>query len=674
MAKTTKKTSAKRARKREKKAWKKRAKRAPKGGVTPKGKPAARKKKRKAGKARGPGKKKSAKARGTTKSAGRAAATSAAEFETAESMALAQREISISEFFAKNRHLLGFDNPRKALLTCIKEAVDNSLDACEEAGILPEVEIKIEQLSDERFLLTVRDNGPGILKEQIPNIFGKLLYGSKFHRLRMSRGQQGIGISAAGMYGLLTTGRSMKITSRTGQRKRTHYYEVQIDTKKNLPEIIKDEQVPWDRHHGTVVVIELEGRYQRGRQSVDEYLEQTAVANPHVSLSYTGPDGEQVSYNRVTRQLPHRPKQIKPHPHGVELGVLIKMLRDTRSRTLKGFLQEEFSRVSPAVASRICEEAKLYERARPTRIARKEADRLYAAIGRTKIMNPATDCLSPIGEEQILKGLRNVIGADFYASVTRPPTVYRGNPFQVEVGVAFGGDHLPADDLVKVLRFANRVPLLYQQSACAIYRAVAATNWKGYGLSQSKGALPTGPAAIMVHVASVWVPFTSESKEAIAHYPEIIKEIRLALQECGRKMGLFIRRRRRESEEKKKRDYIETYMPSIAEALKDILKLRNGQARVVVSRLRGVLEKTRRVKIAGERTRAPERRKTTQTVEKATKHAPKAKKPAKKAKKPAAKATRKRRKAKQSAGKSAAKRPPSPARKRPSRGKRKTGK
>jgi DNA topoisomerase-6 subunit B len=528
-------------------------------------------------------------------------AKDAPQFETAETMAEAQREISVSEFFAKNRHLLGFDNPRKALLTCIKEAVDNSLDACEEAGILPDVDILVKQMSEDRFVVTVTDNGPGIVKEQIPNIFGKLLYGSKFHRLRMSRGQQGIGISAAGMYGLLTTGRSMKITSRTGRQKRSHYYEIQIDTKKNLPEIIRDEEVSWERHHGTAVTIELEARYQKGKQSVDEYLEQTAVANPHVSLNYTNPEGEVTQYKRVAKTLPHPPRAIKPHPYGVELGVLIKMLKDTRSRTLKGFMQEEFSRVSSQVAKKICEEAKLYENARPGRIARQEADNLYAAIKRVKIMNPSTDCLSPIGEEQIERGLKNVIKADFYAAATRPPAVYRGNPFQVEVGVAYGGEALPAEELVRVLRFANRVPLLYQQSACAIYRAIVSNNWRNYGLSQAKGALPTGPAVIMVHLASVWVPFTSESKEAIAHYPEIIKEIKLGLQECGRGLSMHINRRRRQADELKKRDYIETYIPTIAEALKEILDLKEKEIPRLSSNLKKVLEKTRAVKVPSER-------------------------------------------------------------------------
>jgi DNA topoisomerase-6 subunit B len=441
------------------------------------------------------------------------------------------------------------------------------------------------------------------------------------------------------MYGLLTTGQSMQITSRTGRQRRAHYYEIQIDTKRNLPEIIRDEEVPWERHHGTVVTIELEGRYQKGRQSVDEYLEQTAVANPHVSLISRGPGGEIVRYDRVTGQLPPQPRTIKPHPYGVELGVLIKMLKDTTSRTLKGFLTEEFSRVSPKVAAKICEEAKLYDRARPSRIARKEADELYAAIQRVKIMNPATDCLSPIGEDQTVKGLRNVIEAEFYAAVTRPPAVYRGNPFQVEVAVAYGGSTLLAEELVRVLRFANRVPLLYQQSACAICRAIVATHWKSYGLSQGKGALPTGPAAIMVHVASVWVPFTSESKEAIAHYPEIIKEIKLALQEAGRRLSVFINRRRRESEEKKKRDYIELYMPSIAEALHDILGLKDGQTRLVASRLREVLEKTRRVKIESERILGPERRKATEGDERATKRDAERPEPAENAPRSASKAT-----------------------------------
>src|SRR5437867_8727831 len=191
-------------------------------------------------------------------------------------------------------------------------------------------------------------------------------------------------------------------------------------------------------------------------------------------------------------------------------------------------------------------------------------------------MAPPTNCLSPIGEALIFKGLAARVKADFVTSATRPPAVYRGNPFQVEVGLAYGGQ-LAAEELVEVYRFANRVPLQYQQSACAITKAVVTTDWRNYSLSQSKGAPPTGPMILFVHVNSVWVPFTSESKEAVAHYPEIVKELRLALQECGRRLGNFLRHRRRVADEMKKRSYIEQYIPLIGQALQDILALSDRQ-------------------------------------------------------------------------------------------------
>ncbi len=512
---------------------------------------------------------------------------------TAEEMSQRQREISVAEFFTKNRHLLGFDNPRKALLTTIKEGVDNSLDACEEGGILPEVKVVVARSDEEdRFRVTIEDNGPGILKKQIPKIFAKLLYGSKFHRLKMSRGQQGIGISAAGMYGQLTTGKPVSITSKTGKNRPAHHYKLEIDTKKNEPRIIADETVDWPVDRGTKVEIELEAKFQKGKQSVEEYLEQTAIANPHVSLEFVTPDGEKKEYKQVSKQLPVQTREIKPHPYGVELGILIKMLHDTKARTLQSFLHSEFSRISSNVAKKICEQAKVSERSRPTRIARQEADNLFKAINKTKIMNPPTDCLSPIGEELILAGLKKQIQADFCTAVTRPPSVYRGNPFQIEAGLAYGGS-LPAEGLARVLRYANRVPLLYQKSACAVTRSVISTSWRNYAVQQSAGALPSGPLIIMVHMASVWVPFTSESKEAVAHYPEIVKQIRLALQECGRKLAIFIRRRRKAADSERKKAYIQKYIPHVAIALREMLDLSERQETAMVKQLTDVLERSR---------------------------------------------------------------------------------
>src|SRR5258706_2102858 len=335
---------------------------------------------------------------------------------TAAEMGARQREISVSEFFTKNRHLLVIDNPRKALLTCIKEAVDNALDACEEAGILPEVIVKLEPIGVSgaaapapsqatRFRVTVIDYGPGIVRQQIPPIFAKLLYGSKFHRLRMSRGQQGIGISAAGMYGQLTTGKPVQIISRTSARSPAHFFEVQIDTKKNEPQILEKKQIDWESPPGTQVTLEVEGRYQKGRASVDEYVEQTIIANPHVKLTYFTPEGETKELPRTYDQVPESPREIKPHPYGIELGMLLKMLQDTKSHWLSGFLSGDFSRVSPRLAEDICKTAGISPRARPRDVHGQAAENLYKAIQSTKIMAPPTKCLSPIGEPAILSAL-----------------------------------------------------------------------------------------------------------------------------------------------------------------------------------------------------------------------------------------------------------------------------
>jgi DNA topoisomerase-6 subunit B len=513
--------------------------------------------------------------------------------ETAESMARKQRTISVSEFVTKNRHLLGFDNPRKALLTAVKEAVDNSLDACEEAGILPEVEVQIRDLGNDRFWLSVRDNGPGIIKNQIPNIFGKLLYGSKFHRLKMSRGQQGIGISAAGMYGLITTGKPMHIVSRTSDKRPASFFELRIDTKKNRPEIMREFDVVWEHDHGTEVIIELEAKYQRGRQSVDEYLRQTAIANPHVVIKYRSPDGQPTVYERSARELPPPTEEIRPHPHGVELGILQAMLRDSTARCLASFLHQEFSRVSPRVAEEICTNANLSPKAYSSRISRGQVEDLLAGIAKTKIMSPPTTCVAPIGEEQLIKGLASVVPASFYASSTRPPAVYRGNPFIIEAALAYGGPEQAGDQPMRLLRFANRVPLLYQQGACCIYDATAGMNWRNYALQQPRGGLPVAPLTLVVHMASVWVPFTSESKEAIAGYPEIEEEIVRALQDCGRKLRIYLSRQRREADEDRKLSYIETYIPHIGIGLKHLLSLSDVEEKRVVATLTGLLERAR---------------------------------------------------------------------------------
>jgi DNA topoisomerase-6 subunit B len=515
-------------------------------------------------------------------------------FQTAQTIAQRQREISVSEFFAKNRHLLGFDSPSRAILTAVKEAVDNSLDACEEAGILPDLLVEISELSETRYRVVVEDSGPGIVKAQVPKIFGKLLYGSKFHQLKQSRGQQGIGISAAVMYAQLTTGKAVKVTTRISPRQRAHLYELQIDTKKNMPVVLDDGEVDWDRPHGTRVDMEIEATYKKGRYSVDAHIHQTALANPHADIRFMPPKGDPIHYKRLTAEMPAEPVAIKPHPHGVELGVLLDMMQATKARSLAAFFASEFSRMSAKTTQDVLQKAGIAPRTSPKRVTRDQAEKLIAAFAGAKIMKPPTNCLSAVGEELLVKSLEREFPAAFYSAVTRPPAVYRGNPFQIEAALAYGVEGMPADELVELYRFANRAPLVYQQSACAITRAVVSTAWRNYGLNQSKGALPTGAMVVMVQIESVWVPFTSESKEAIAHYPEIIKEIKLALQECGRQLARFIRKGERAREEEKKRSYIEQYIPHIGIALQEILGLSEKEEGRIVTRLKDTLEKSRK--------------------------------------------------------------------------------
>ena len=466
------------------------------------------------------------------------------EVPIAIELAKKQREISVASFFEKNRHLLGFDNPRKSLLTSIKEAVDNSLDACEEAGILPEISVEVIDMQNDRFKVIVEDNGPGIVKKQIPNVFAKLLYGSKFFKLSQSRGQQGIGISASVLYAQLTTGKPARITSRISKKHPAHYYELHIDTQNNKPEIIKEDEVEWNKEHGTRIELDLEGSYQKGDQSIDQYLKQTAIVNPHVTIIYTNPKAEQIIFARASEEMPKKPIEIKPHPYGVEIGVMLSMLKLTETRTLQSFLMNEFSRVGSGTAKQICENAALLPNTKPKDISRDMAEKLIEGIKKTKIIAPSVDCISPIGQELLEKGLKKEINAEFYAATTRPPEVYRGNPFIVEAGIAYGGEQNPEESM-KLLRYANRVPLLYQQGACAVTRSVINTIWRNYGLSQSRGSLPVGPVTVVVHIASVWVPFTSESKQAIAHYPEVKKGIKLALEECGRKLASYVGKKRK---------------------------------------------------------------------------------------------------------------------------------
>ena len=717
--------------------------------------------------------------------------TLGAEEGVAEELAETQRAISIAEFFEKNKHMLGFDSGARGLVTAVKEAVDNALDATEEAGILPDIYVEIEEVGD-YYRLTVEDNGPGITKEQLPKIFGKLLYGSRFHVREQNRGQQGIGISAAVLYSQLTSGKPAKITSRPKGAERAQYFELIIDTDENEPEIRAEEETTWDRPHGTRIELEMEAN-MRARQQLRNYIRATAVVNPHARLELREPGlDEPLKFERATDELPAETDEIRPHPHGVELGTLLKMLQSTDSHSVSGFLQGEFTRVGKKTADSIIDSFRdehygrelswstpgahehtvgtssdepsftgahedadvrravqravsnkgkeatadfadrianvLEERERVSyhalaeivenaadgveedypkafgstvrqnaveavwgqvtgdaalaadaeaadadpdaqtrrradvyalvndatsdrkddatveglarRISEKltnetgERDRLTlddledyvarsadmtekqdddASIGDTAreniveaiwgitrtvpddppkvrslsddrdaasallegmravdVMAPPTSCLAPITDGLIEAGLKKEYDADFYAASTRDADVHGGDPFIVEAGIAYGGE-IPEEGTVDVMRFANRVPLVYQRGACATTDVVKSIGWRNYNLEQPGGSgIPNGPAVIMVHVASTNVPFTSESKDAVANVPAIEDEIELAIREAARELKSFLNKRQSMQQRKRKQNKLAEILPQMATKVAEV--------------------------------------------------------------------------------------------------------
>jgi DNA topoisomerase VI subunit B len=487
----------------------------------------------------------------------------------AQQLAAKQREISVAEFFERNRQILGFDNPQRSLLTTVKEGVDNILDAAEEANILPEVLVEISKEGEDRLRVAVSDNGPGILRKEIPNVFARLLYGSRFHSNRQARGQQGIGISAAVLYANLTTARPAHIISKVEEEEAAHVLDLIIDTQKNQPRVVAEDLVLWDRPHGTRVELVIKARYVRGRQSPYEYLRGTAIVNPHARIVLVEPDGTRVTFERAAQEMPPAAKETLPHPYGLELGELGYLLKATRRPTLGEFLSKDLSGVSARATKEVFERCSLRPLTAPASIQGESQERLLAALHEVPLVAPSAESLSPIGAMLIKRGLRNVLGElrpEFYAPpVSRPPKVRGGFPFMVEVGLVYGGG-LPPDQPIQILRFANRVPLLFQQGGCAITTAITNMDWRRYGLEQKGGSgIPSGPAVILVHVASTKIPFTSEAKEAIAEDPEIDKELTLSLQAAARHLRAHISRKSRRDFASDKFAIIQRILPKLAE-------------------------------------------------------------------------------------------------------------
>ena len=587
--------------------------------------------------------------------------------EIAEELAKGQRAISVTEFFEKNRHLLGFDNKQKALLTCVKEAVDNSLDACEELGhmqeknkdkvTLPEITIDVKALSDNYqlldekqnigqlivrkneftvlykgkseskqiragkltlsfedvtfdisenndkltvlmngkqlrlkknapiFLIKIVDNGPGILPSKIPDIFGRMLYGSKFQSMRQGRGQQGIGIHSAVLYSQLTTGKPAKIISKIKSGKKAKMMKVQINILKNEPEVMEESEEDYPYESGTSIELEIEGLYISGNKGLDEYVRRTALVNPHANFIYINPNGEKITYKRVVDALPKEPLSIKPHPEGLEIGIFMRILKNSTERTVSSVLEKELSRVSRAVAEQTLKSAGIDTKTKPQEIDRVQANSILKALQSLDLMRPQTDCLSPIGGEELEKSLKKEYSPEFVKSVTRKPEVYRGMPFQIEVAAAYGGGI--QNDKAVLMRFANKIPLLFDSASCALTQSFLGVDYARYGL-KVESKVPIGPLVFIIHIASVWVPYTNESKNSVASYPVIVKEIKLALQELVRTLSVFLNRKHKSSLFQERISLFDKYGIELAYS---ISKLTDIDEKKVKAKIEGLLEK-----------------------------------------------------------------------------------
>lgn len=501
----------------------------------------------------------------------------------AEEISSKQKQASIGEFFEKNKHFLGFDTQQRAIITAVKEAVDNSLDACEEARILPDIRVELRRTKSDELEMISQDNGPGIPRDSIEGVFGKFLLGSRFHAIRQTRGQQGIGITGVVMYSQLTTGAKTRVISKVKSDSSAVFVDLGIDTKKNKAikssekrDIWIDERTGEEISHGLKITTVMKAKYQRGKKSVYQYLRMTSIVNPHASISLVVMDKEgeiieEGNWVRTSNKLPRVVEEIKPHPHGIQLGTLQRMLRESTDRRMTSFLKHNFSGVSPRAAKEILGMADIEEGRTPKRIKPEEAKAMITAFQTVKLLKPPMDCLSPIEDLLIKKGLSKAIDSRFASTVTRSPTVSQGNPFQIEVGLVFGGD-LSSEGPIEILRFANRVPLMYQQGGCLLTKALEAVNWKSYGLEQPGGSgIPKGPAAVLVHLASTNVQFTSEAKEAVSYNEEVFDEVRKAMLEVGRGLKNHLKKSSERKKAKEKFELVNIILPEIAKKSSELL-------------------------------------------------------------------------------------------------------
>lgn len=507
---------------------------------------------------------------------------------------------STAEYFAKNLQQVGFSSPLKAVLTTLKEAVDNSLDACEQAGILPDLEVEVVKVgtgstkNTDQVKIVVEDNGPGIDADDLAKVFGEYLASSKFGRGQCSRGQQGIGISAATTWAQMTNARGVLVISKTKNMRKAVRAQVDVDIKSNTGIVRNKETIDWDKPHGCRVEFIMDGRIQlNGDNGLLTYVEGTVLVNPHLTIKFKLHDGDWQTIARVSNEVPEIPAATLPHPHTFKLGEFITHSTLYGKISLSKFLKTGFSRVSDQNIAEMTKKGmpkSLVEKP-ITSLSDDEFKKVFSAVQDTELMAPSTKSVLTVGEDSLSKSIQRLGEVDFFSVVTRKPTICDFKPIVVEVALArfIGRTAANADEPVQLLRFANRVPLQFDKAGCAITKAIESVNWKTYGLGQPKSSLPLGPYVFAVSIVSPFIKFKNASKETIDASDELVEEIRRALMQAGQKLSRHIKKEAKEVDLERKLAYIEQYGPILVEKLTVITKANDVRRKKAEEGLRKIL-------------------------------------------------------------------------------------
>jgi DNA topoisomerase-6 subunit B len=482
--------------------------------------------------------------------------------------------ISPADFFYRNKEIAGFDNSARATYTILRELLENSLDSCENNGVLPDIEIRIVRIDDndgkfinkstengELLKIRVIDNGGGVPQEHIPSAFGQVFYGSKY-RLRQARGLFGLGGKMAILYGQITANSTVEVASAQIGSKIIYYYELMIDITKNKPIQLKKKIVEnLDGWHGTMISFSFVGDYYKAKNRMIEYLWQTSMILPYASIKFIDPDGVLYTFERKTEIMPQRPREVLPHPHGVDVELLKRLITRSKGMTLKEFLIENFQRVGSKKADAFLNYAGFQPELRVEKLTQDMIVKLSVAMKNfSGFLPPDASGLSPIGEELLKIGIKESLNAEFVHSVQRPPSSYEGHPFIVETAIAYGGSIQPAGEgEINLYRFANKIPLLYDVYNDVSMKIIKHIDWNNYKLK-----IYNEPVAFFVHICSTKIPYKTVGKEYIADQPEVAREIELGLRENARHLSAYLNKKRIEEINRNRLNTLGKYLKLIA--------------------------------------------------------------------------------------------------------------